>query len=594
MKNIKLYPYPSLDRFCTFIIKCILHILPLRILGQCSYYIRWKLQQLIEILSKKQIQWKILNKNIEICIYNSHNKKKSNNNDNMNNNIIIHIHGGGFTLRDPMEIQLCEIFMKRMESKLGYQPPPIYSIVYDVIPIHNTSDIGTYNMIMKQVIETYQSIIESGKNVVAIMGDSAGGNLALSLTIQLQNYISNTSKSNSKSSPRLILLSPWLDMFPIHAYQKNEYHIDYLDAKWISLSRESYLSNKYIQQVEKDIINYKKVILCNTLCNILMQQNIKVVVFDMDQCIVKAHSNGCLLRSQLQYYLNEISYDFILLSKILKQNHIKLAIATFSDELEVSNWLYKSKYIIGKELVDIVLNTSLPELVKDFYIVTYNPLLYYKNIPSHYYYKRKHIQDIANYYQVQTIECILFDDDYNNCHETNNEFHAYQVNSLYGFEIEYIMKEYFYNEYIHNVIYSNHEYQYICHDINMNYINPGLLSNEMIDLLPPILTIHGDQEMLCDDIKRFMSRIISRNNKIHKHIIGKNEIHVYPGFVHHPLYFLLKYLHFEWMFQYLYPKRHEDSEVIEEYGLTIHSKQSYQAICEMVDFIIEGIQNNDE
>lgn len=63
----------------------------------------------------------------------------------------------------------------------------MHSILYDVFLNEESKQKDTYSFILAQVLETYQSIGQSGKNVIAIMGHSAGGNLALGVVIQLLN-----------------------------------------------------------------------------------------------------------------------------------------------------------------------------------------------------------------------------------------------------------------------------------------------------------------------------------------------------------------------------------------------------------------------
>ena len=45
------------------------------------------------------------------------------------------------------------------------------------------------------------------------------------------------------------------------------------------------------------------------------------------------------------------------------------------------------------------------------------------------------MREIAEFYQVDINQCILFDDDKNNCQNTDDRFRAFRVNSRHGFRL---------------------------------------------------------------------------------------------------------------------------------------------------------------
>ena len=45
------------------------------------------------------------------------------------------------------------------------------------------------------------------------------------------------------------------------------------------------------------------------------------------------------------------------------------------------------------------------------------------------------MREIAEFYQVDTNQCILFDDDLSNCENTDNRFRAFRVNPRDGFRL---------------------------------------------------------------------------------------------------------------------------------------------------------------
>ena len=99
----------------------------------------------------------------------------------------------------------------------------------------------------------------------------------------------------------------------------------------------------------------------------------RVVAFDMDQCIVSAHSRGQLLRQDLPSFLSKVSPDFVDLVPYLASRNLCLCVATHSDEAEYTDLINPSTHIMGEELVRSVLESAVPSHADRFEIIAYNP-----------------------------------------------------------------------------------------------------------------------------------------------------------------------------------------------------------------------------
>lgn len=107
---------------------------------------------------------------------------------------IIYFHGGGFYM--PMFKEHWPLVAAMVESTGASISVPLYHI----IPEHD------YHPANKQAAAVYETVAaEWGDDKVALCGDSAGGNMAVSLAIQRRDA--------GKSLPaKLIPFAPWLDM----------------------------------------------------------------------------------------------------------------------------------------------------------------------------------------------------------------------------------------------------------------------------------------------------------------------------------------------------------------------------------------------
>ena len=111
-----------------------------------------------------------------------------------NNDVIIYFHGGGFVLGNAVYTRH---YTKALSKKTG---SIIYSIDYPLAPDNKITDI------MDNVMAIYDVIVEKHENSnITLMGTSAGGCIALALTLRII-------KEKKKSVHALIMHSPLLDL----------------------------------------------------------------------------------------------------------------------------------------------------------------------------------------------------------------------------------------------------------------------------------------------------------------------------------------------------------------------------------------------
>lgn len=149
---------------------------------------------------------------------------------------------------------------------------------------------------------------------------------------------------------------------------------------------------------------------------LLRQHSIRLVVFDMDQTAVAAHSRGRLERTQLATFLDQATADFVRLIPRLFAAGVSMAIATHSDAAEygrIDQQVQPETHILGEELARALVERHFPvETARAFFIVAYNPRhrgnegeLPDNNI------KRHHMRMLKDHFQVQDPADILFFDD---------------------------------------------------------------------------------------------------------------------------------------------------------------------------------------
>jgi hypothetical protein len=358
-----------------------------------------------------------------------------------------------------------------------------------------------------------------------------------------------TKSYNDLRVPSLCLLSPWINIPSLNpSYSKNEKY-DILNSRFISDSKKQYLG----RNLNELSIYHSKEVLGLKIIDIFKVNNIKVVVFDLDQCIVNMHSRGLLKRKNVDLFINKIKIDFIIFSKLLFESGIKLAIGTHSDDVEYNVLKTEKNYIIGKELVEVLLSKTVPDLKNHFKIIAYNPVQHNNKLSLNSY-KKLHVRETSEFYNISTTECVLFDDDQGNIDNTDNLFNAYKVNVHEGFELNsYLINQIIQKGFVAAKIYESNNKtidtknstiaEYLdtqisgftddqisrCTDAvilksrnfwkgkgvnNIERIFPYLMTDKQLSLFPATLIFGGGNERFIDDIQDFGDRLLhnQKNN----------------------------------------------------------------------------------
>lgn len=183
-----------------------------------------------------------------------------------------------------------------------------------------------------------------------------------------------------------------------------------------------------------------------TAIALLKQHSIRLVVFDMDQTAVAMHSRGQLRRTDLRDYLEHATPDFRQLVPALHQNGFFLAIATHSDAAEFSEnkldqngcLVQPETHILGEELVRALLLYHFPqEMANSFGIVAYHPRVHAMGDQPAHRFKRRHMTQLLQQFQVSPEHVLFFDDEPANVVDCNHTCHvkSVQVDSQHGFRL---------------------------------------------------------------------------------------------------------------------------------------------------------------
>ena len=533
----------GIEEFIVRTIRFGLNLVPLQALRAATTQVRFLLKVSLNIEEKLTIT-RLTAEVDEIRLHESHQQADG-------SDCIIYIHGGGFSCCDSSDLMVAE----KLLLDISDRSISMYSILYDTSESYLGPSEGSYSRMQSQVLKAYDDIISSGKNVICIIGDSAGGALALAVMVQLQkrdrdsesfSEISNYSSSiperplTKNKVGGLILLSPWLDIFSLkESHFLNSEH-DLLGDSFLSRSARQYLGTENYAAGRK----HSSEMLARKLAAKLLCMGIKVVIFDMDQCMVAMHSMGRLKRSNLHVFVGKTSDDFIIFARALHKAGVKLAVATHSDSAEYNSLLRpRTQYIIGEELVEKLLAAVLPEISECFKIVAYNPTAQGDNTAENAH-KKKHLREISTFYGVQQSECILFDDDEGNVRDTDNLFRAFSVDWRHGFRLNSFLVNQLKSEGFSdftspdsilrinsnirglNPILDAESFSFPRDEIALEstrafwadlgladpeLIFPHLMSPKQLSLLPPTLIFAGGKEVFIDDIMSFSSRLVSHS-----------------------------------------------------------------------------------
>lgn len=148
-------------------------------------------------------------------------------NGSHDNTIIFYCHGGGYMTGS------C-LYARSITTKLSkYTLHDVFCFDYALAPEH------PFPAAIDDALTAWNHIIEKGykpENII-VAGDSAGGNLALALSLSL--------RSQKKALPKcLVLFSPWTDMTATSkSYQTKEMLDPVLNSEYIKKAAASYLQN---------------------------------------------------------------------------------------------------------------------------------------------------------------------------------------------------------------------------------------------------------------------------------------------------------------------------------------------------------------
>ena len=167
-------------------------------------------------------------------------------------NIIIFLHGGGYAFLSPkFYFNFINNIYNNLEDKKHN--------TMIILPDYPKTPQYTYPTQIKQIYKFYINIKnEYPEANFIIMGDSAGGNLA----IELVNKINASKIDNKDNNIRaLILLSPWI--ITDNPLDKTDSKKDILNYKIINRFRKIYINNssKYKSTLEIDIDKFPKTLI---------------------------------------------------------------------------------------------------------------------------------------------------------------------------------------------------------------------------------------------------------------------------------------------------------------------------------------------
>ncbi len=146
------------------------------------------------------------------------------NRTHIKNRVILHCHGGGYSTGS-------SIYARTLTSKLALSTSMnVLSFDYRLAPEH------PYPAALEDAVKAwdYLMLLGYGARDVVVTGDSAGGNLALSLALKL--------KSEGRMLPRgLVLMSPWTDLTSSGQSFQEKAEVDpVLNAAYIDRMVEAY------------------------------------------------------------------------------------------------------------------------------------------------------------------------------------------------------------------------------------------------------------------------------------------------------------------------------------------------------------------
>eukprot|EP00438_Fugacium_kawagutii_P033301 Skav219630 [mRNA] locus=scaffold628:231303:232130:- [translate_table: standard] len=136
--------------------------------------------------------------------------------------VLLWAHGGGFVLCSPATHRF---FLARIVVHTGI---PTFCVDFRKPPRH------PFPVPRDDILRVYKGILELGNaDMIFMGGDSAGGNLVLSVTKDLAELAEDNDELSSLPVPEgLILLSPWVDLSDTNGESWQKYgNVDYIPSR---------------------------------------------------------------------------------------------------------------------------------------------------------------------------------------------------------------------------------------------------------------------------------------------------------------------------------------------------------------------------
>lgn len=165
---------------------------------------------------------------------------------------ILHIHGGGYFSSQPAHYLL---FLLRLAESIHEQgfTVSIFALDYSLAPEH------LFPTQLDEATAAYQYLTSeaqiSAKNII-VVADSAGGHLALSLLVHLDNMrLSNTENRALEKPGGLVLMSPWHSLQHEPSSFTTNKHTDLLSGPFLRLTARRFLGPDPIRRGKLKVIS---------------------------------------------------------------------------------------------------------------------------------------------------------------------------------------------------------------------------------------------------------------------------------------------------------------------------------------------------
>lgn len=152
--------------------------------------------------------------------------------------VIVYLHGGGFTLRDGCDLLFSDSFLSNWSKCTDSVAPVVCGIQYSLAD----EGYSSFPTAIDQILKVQDVLTSRGYKIIGIVGDSAGGNLAITSLLKSQDLALRS--VNSQTPPCFVGISPACDLHMTSdgfACNKNK---DILSLRWINRCRYAYICGK--------------------------------------------------------------------------------------------------------------------------------------------------------------------------------------------------------------------------------------------------------------------------------------------------------------------------------------------------------------